>query len=407
MTALTADVPVTENDEETVALFALTRDAAAIRADEMEPGPLVLRAAAGECVEVHLANDLDARVSLNLGKTQFDPQRSQGITVGFNYDQSVAPGENRTYRVYVDRSMGASIVADFALTGKLSDTDVEEGGNRYGLYGAIVTAPRGAEFYDPATGDPSAAGWRAVVRTDAGSYRDYTLLFQEQDAIIGTHQMPYKEDVDGLAAVNYRAEPFEPRLEAGTDASAVFDSDRHGDPATPLLEAYPGDPMRVHVVYGFGFQSGVFSLQGHRWPLDRGIADSTLVGAQGIGPHQVADTALDGGAGIPGDYLYQNHRLPFTEAGQWGFLRVYGERQTDLIPLSKVGEHAGGQPSSDDSGAADNASTSTGDVDSRLVGEARQDGSVDDEDEGVPSNVHAYGPVESGVPVLVKEADER
>ncbi len=39
--------------------------------------------------------------------------------------------------------------------------------------------------------------------------------------------------------------------------------------------------------------------------------------------------------GLPGDYLYGDHREPYREAGLWGFLRVYPKdaEDIDLQPL--------------------------------------------------------------------------
>ena len=49
---------------------------------------------------------------------------------------------------------------------------------------------------DPVTADlHQNAGFAEELR--GHPYRDFTLLFQEQDAAIGTHRMPYTETVDG------------------------------------------------------------------------------------------------------------------------------------------------------------------------------------------------------------------
>ncbi len=47
------------------------------------------------------------------------------------------------------------------------------------------------------------------------SYRDVALYFQDEDNIIGTSFMPYVQNVAGLTGVNYRAEPYLHREEAG------------------------------------------------------------------------------------------------------------------------------------------------------------------------------------------------
>ena len=48
--------------------------------------------------------------------------------------------------------------------------------------------------------------------------------------------------------------------------------------------------------------------------------------------HWLRDSA-GGTLGVPGDYLYSDHRFPFTRAGLWGIFRVYGTTQADLVAL--------------------------------------------------------------------------
>src|SRR5439155_17841012 len=107
---------------------------------------------------------------------------------------------------------------------------------RLGLYGAIVVGPRGASYTDPATGDDLSlrASWRADVHPpEAPGYRDYALFLQDEDPIIGTAVMPYVEQVQGVVGLNYRTEPLQARMTQDRDASHVFMSAVHGDPATP------------------------------------------------------------------------------------------------------------------------------------------------------------------------------
>src|SRR5262249_48183380 len=57
------------------------------------------------------------------------------------------------------------------------------------------------------------------------------------------------------------------------------------------------------------------------------------------------DAFVTGGAGgtlaVPGDYLYGDHRFPFTRAGMWGLFRVHATQQPDLKPLSTLGSRTG------------------------------------------------------------------
>ncbi|RLT35232.1 MAG: hypothetical protein DWI57_15780 [Chloroflexi bacterium] len=112
-----------------------------------------------------------------------------------------------------------------------------------------------------------------------------------------------------------------------------------GLPVTPLLEAYAGDPIRLHVLLPSSEQAHVFSLEGHRWQLQPGRLGSDLLDSVQMGGLEAVTLQPLGGAGgeaaLVGDYLYGDHRLPYREAGLWGLLRVYpaGEERAGLAPL--------------------------------------------------------------------------
>ena len=41
--------------------------------------------------------------------------------------------------------------------------------------------------------------------------------------------------------------------------------------------------------------------------------------------------------GLPGDYVYSNQRLPYSQSGQWGYLRVLPSGDQRLLPLAGAG----------------------------------------------------------------------
>jgi hypothetical protein len=238
----------------------------------------------------------------------------------------VAAGDSRTYRLHADSEhIGSATIADF---GGL-DT-----GTR-GLYGALVIAPPGAEFADPRTGLPRDVGSQVTVKVPGGrDYRDYTLAFAEDDAQIGANTMPYPVEVEGPASINYRSEP------RGDDAMA-FSSRAHGDPRTPLLRAYAGDPVKVHVLGAPGSeQPHVFSLGGANWKVDPRIPGSKVTPAAAVAPWTTLDVELRHGAGgeaqAVGDSWYGDLRRPFARAGMWGLMRVLAPETCDatLQPLA-------------------------------------------------------------------------
>ena len=141
--------------------------------------------------------------------------------------------------------------------------------------------------------------------------------------------MPYNHAVSGVVGLNYRSSPLEgrfdlvPGLNAGSgrplilfeEAEGLFDlvpdevapSDAgvYASPSTPLMEAYAGDSVRVHVMVPFSEQNHVFSIEGHRWPLEPGMEGTDLVSSEQVGAVGRLEIVLDAGgpSGMPGDYL--------------------------------------------------------------------------------------------------------
>ena len=263
-----------------------------------------------------------ARASLHVSELQ-KTLESAGVNVGFNSEQTVAPGGQRTYRYYADdRKIGIAPIAD--MGGNDSGTD--------GLYGAINVAPAGATFTDPDSGEDTSFGASVDVHVPGTQgYRDFTAIMADDDPIIGGNFMPYPEAVSGQAQINYRSEPR-------VDDSAAFSSRAHGDPSTPLFKAYAGDPTKVHFMVAPGSEQGhVFNLGGHHWRFDPEVDQSQMVMNQGVGAWEGFDAELEGGAGglarTVGDFFYGDMRRPFMEAGMWGLMRVMSDESCPIKPL--------------------------------------------------------------------------
>ncbi|HUP70735.1 MAG TPA: multicopper oxidase domain-containing protein [Acidimicrobiales bacterium] len=329
-------------------LFALAGEVEAIRAGLRPPEPMVLHVGVGDCLKLNLRNAVSSgSVSLRCDLLASDPADSGGVAAGFNPDQSVAPGEVRTSTYYASPEVGetVSVVRDGGDVVANSDL---------GLYGAIVVGPAGARYLDPGTGKDIAAGsaWNVVVQPpSAPAYRDFTLLFQDEDASIGTHRMPYTTNVQGTVGVNYRNEPLKGRLNADPDPATVYSSSPPGRPlpSTPLLEAFAGDPVRIHALAPWSEQSQVFSVEGHRWAMEPGRRGTNMLSSVPLGGLDVVTARLEGGAGgegrQAGDYVWGDHREPYREAGLWGLFRVL---QPDapgatIRPLPVTRDRAGGR----------------------------------------------------------------
>ncbi|MGK4006298.1 copper oxidase [Sorangium sp. So ce1036] len=301
-----------------------------VRAGARAPEPLILRAAAGECVEVTLVNDLpdeppktphwnynppivagfnvnqvrtSNRVGLHPQLVAYDVMTSDGANIGQNRDQTVAPGRRRKYTWYA---------GDVAVTrrGHLRWQPIELGAinlkdmadvvnhGMHGAIGALIVEPEGATWH-PEPGTRASA--HVVYRDESGAergFREIVLFYQDEVALhsddprfqcddpslgCGTALRNLVGDVDadgtGHKAFNYRTEPLWARLGVAPDTrlggvedldlSAIFSSAEHGDPATPLFTVGRHDTLRLRVLQPSGHRrQHSFGLWGAEWAFN-------------------------------------------------------------------------------------------------------------------------------------------
>ena len=287
------------------AAYVLTANAGTAKAKGVTE-PLVVHINVGDCLTVNFSNQRAVdRASLSVGELS-KSGGSSGVNVGFDPEQTVLPGQQQIYKFYAEsESIEAAQFSDFG----------GDATGRIGLYGAFVVHEKDAWFSDPTTGARTITG--AIVDTHIPGqpgYRDDTLFLQDTDPQIGSDFMPYPTKVDGLTLVNYK--------NAGRRTN-----DFSGVVATPVLQAYVGDPMKIHVLSTPGSeQPHAFRAGGLSWLHDPYMPGSQEVATQGLAPYQGIDVHLIGGAGgrgsQTGDFFYGDNRRPFTEGGMWGVLRV-------------------------------------------------------------------------------------
>ena len=279
--------------------------------------PLVMRANAGDCLRVKLKNRRRERSSISIGELLFDPQRSYGSAIGYNYDSTVGPGVGRVYELYADRELGIVVGLN------LGDIDSVE----RGAFAGVVVEPEGSEYYRPGTLEPlpgGGTGVQADIVTDGVTTREFVALFSDEDRRIGQSAMPYPVAVERFAGINYSHEPLDIRG-ITTQPWNVFKSSLWGDPRH-VVTVPAGTPLTYRVAQPWGNQTHVPTLEGHRWPLEPGMEGSEQVFNHVLVPGMSLNLHMVGGAGgdiqAPGDYLFLDRRQPFLEFGLWNILRV-------------------------------------------------------------------------------------
>ena len=127
----------------------------------LRPRPLVLRANAGECIQVTLTNELDPaqmapllpqvdpHVSMHAFGVSYAPNTGDGSSVGHNADTTVGVGESITYFWRAPSSEGLYLFRDMGMP---AGANADGGGAEHGLYGGLAVQPAGSRWFDPVSG---------------------------------------------------------------------------------------------------------------------------------------------------------------------------------------------------------------------------------------------------------------
>nr|WP_309101267.1 copper oxidase [Fredinandcohnia onubensis] len=359
-------------------VFALKEDMNDILSGKKNPEPLILRANQNELVEVTLTSLLDfdkfpfkdgiypyprvkvpafyppsLRISLHAHRLDYDIKTSGGETVGFNPDQTVGPGETITYRWYTDSLVGVTPMWDMA--------DIRNHRSQ-GAFGAFIVEPRGTEYLDPNTLKPVRTGANVILRNPLlPDIREFVLIMHDGVRLLDKFDqlivdprdgilLPGEDELaevevdtydEGSRGFNYRTERLINRFNAHPDLADLFSSKVFGDPATPVFEAYQGDPVTVRlVVPAERRRAHTFHIHGHYWRFDVKDIDSNVrsfVGENVIG--NARDLEIFYGAGglfqLSGDYMYRSGNILWDiEQGMWGIIRVHDKLRKHLPPLN-------------------------------------------------------------------------
>jgi FtsP/CotA-like multicopper oxidase with cupredoxin domain len=193
---------------------------------------------------------------------------------------------------------------------------------RHGLFGALIVEPPGSTYHDPTSGEQLLSGAIADIRTDApltrdlaGSFRELVLFIQDENPLTHVGRSTG-------SAFNLRVEPLDRR---GGDPAEYFSSAVHGDPETPVLRAYLGDPIMIRSLVAATNDVHTLHVDGHTFRIELYSDTSRPVSTAHIGISERFDLLVPAAGGVqqrPGDYLYYNGRALKLAEGSWGLIRV-------------------------------------------------------------------------------------
>lgn len=244
----------------------------------------------------------------------------------------------------------------------------------HGLFGSTIVEPPGSTYHDPATGKEIRSGLVADIHTTEpvsaavkGSFREVVLQWMDTnprtaELITADNPMSGRQTVDGTPSAKYplhlnrspmtflnggeattgggigmKVEPLSIRLANRTEPYKLFWSGgENGDPETPLVQAYLGDPIVFRTLVGSTNEIHTWHVSGHLFPSERYQADSLQRNTVHLGIADRFDAIVPSAGGpqrMSGDYLYHSGRASHFAEGSWGLIRVLPKSQERIRPL--------------------------------------------------------------------------
>ncbi len=316
-----------------------------VECGEIRPEPLVIRVNAGDCIEIRLTNFLPDYIEGNafqlktltdiagfhIHLVKFDTIVSDGAANGWNNIAGTRRYETLVERFFANEELNTEFFHDHLFANMHQ---------QHGMFGALIVEPAGAVFLDTKTGEELKFGTKAVIRTaDGKSFRefalflhDFALLFDRHGKPLNPPEHPGSDDAPGVMGINYRCEPIPERPKIKNDPAHIFSSFEYSDPCTPILETYPGEPIRIRLLDGAHDEQHVFNIEGMPWKKEITDVASPLVQSQTIGISEAFNLHLDDPYPA-GDYLYYSGGIDDLWLGLWGIIRAYATPQEKLLPL--------------------------------------------------------------------------
>src|SRR5262249_7160691 len=173
---------------------------------------------------------------------------------------------------------------------------------RHGLFGALIAEPPGSTYHDPRTGAELKSGPVADIHTRArvsadvmGSFRELALFIQDDNILTRVG------DSTG-GSFNLRVEPLAGK--DGRPTRASFGAHR-GDPETPILEAFVGDPIVIRSLVAGTNEIHTLHVEGHWFRAEPWSETSPPISTIAIGISERYDLVIPRAGGPQrraGDY---------------------------------------------------------------------------------------------------------
>ncbi len=318
-----------------------------VEEEKIRVEPLVIRANAGDCIELRTTNLLPEYLETNAFQlrtrtdivghhvhlVKFDTITSDGAANGWNNIAGARKYETLVERFFADEELRTVFFHDHLFA---------NAHQFHGVFGALVIEEAGATFHDIRSGEELRSGTKAVIRRrDGTSFREFALfvhdfanLFDKDGKPLNPPAVPGGHDDPGVMGINYRSEPMRERLKKHEDPAYIFSSYVHGDPATPVLETYPGDELMIRLIDGAHEEQHVFNITGMSWRKELEDERSPLAASQTTGVSEAFNLNIKEPY-QPGDYLYYFGGIDDAWLGLWGIIRAYDRYQKSLKPLCK------------------------------------------------------------------------
>ena len=318
-----------------------------VEAQKIRVEPLVIRANAGDCIELRTTNllpeyleetafQLRTRTDIvghHVHLVKFDTITSDGAANGWNNIAGARKYETLVERFFADEELRTVFFHDHLFA---------NAHQFHGVFGALIIEEAGATFHDIRNGEALKFGTQAVIRRrDGTSFREFALfvhdfanVFDRDGKPLNPPAVPGGHDDPGVMGINYRSEPMRERLKKHEDPAYIFSSYVHGDPATPILETYPGDELMLRLVDGAHEEQHAFNITGMSWRKEPADGRSPLAASQTVGVSEAFNLNITESY-QPGDYLYYFGGIDDAWLGLWGIIRAYDRYHKCLKPLCK------------------------------------------------------------------------